>query len=264
MIISNIVAIAQKELRGYFCSPLAYVIAAFFWFISGFFFIEILIGDRGIIQQVLLGEQTGSIVAPIDVATEFINSYLAILGTLSLLVIPVLSMGLYAEEKKLGTIELLATSPITNWAVASGKLIAAILLFTFILLPSFLLEAIALSAAEPPLPIAIPLLAHLGLILLGSALLAIGMFISSLTVSNIVAAISTFGVILIFWALDLAANNLSGSLSQVLGYISLLQSYNNLVRGVLIVSDIVLFLSYIFLGLFLTSQSINLFRFNQH
>ena len=258
--LNNVLAIAQKELQGNLSSPSMYAITACFWFFSGFFFVQILISDRGIIQQVLYREQTSSAVIAVDVATEFLNSYLAVLGTLSLLFVPLLSMGLYAEEKKLGTMELLATSPITNWAVASGKLISVTLFFIFLLLPSFFLEAIAFSAARPPLPPLVPLLAHLGLILMVTALLSIGMFISSLTSSNVLAAVLTFATILVFWTLDLIASNTETWLADGLEHISLLESYNNLVRGVFAISDLILLLSYIFLGLFLTSQSVNLFR----
>ena len=172
-------------------------------------------------------------------------------------------MGLYAEERKQGTLELLATSPITNWAVALGKLLAVIILFIFLLLPSLIYEAIAFSAAEPPFPPAVPLLAHLGLILMAAALLSIGMFISSLTNSTIVAAILTFGSILLLWIIDLIANNIGGWIGKILEHISLLESYNSFVRGIANTSDFILFGSYIFLGLFLTSQSIHLFRLNR-
>ncbi len=100
MIVSNIIAISKKELRTYFSSPLAYIVAAFFWFISGFFFVKILIGQQGIIQQISSKEQMEISRISVDVAIEFLNSYLAILGVLSLLVIPILSMGLYGREKK--------------------------------------------------------------------------------------------------------------------------------------------------------------------
>lgn len=100
MIFSNVIAIAQRELQGYFASPLAYIVAAVFWFISGLFFIELLIGEQGIIQQVALSERMGGDLGSIDVATEFLSSFLAILGSSSLLIVPILSMGLYAEEKR--------------------------------------------------------------------------------------------------------------------------------------------------------------------
>ena len=254
-------AIAQKELQGYFASPLAYIVAAVFWFISGWFFVEILIGEQGIIQQVSINEQMGVARGSIDVATEVLNSFLAILGTLSLLLVPILSMGLYAEEKKQGTLELLATSPITNWVVASGKLIAVTMLFIFMLLPSLIYEAIAFSTAEPALPAAVPLLAHLGLVFFAAALLSWGMFISSLVNSTILAATLTFGWILLLWIIDLIANNFKNQLG-ILQHISILESYNSFVVGVVDISDLVLFGSYIFLGIFLTAQSIQLYRLN--
>lgn len=263
MIISNTIAIAQRELRGYFASPLAYIIAAIFWFISGLLFYELAIGDRGIIQQVALSERMGVDIGSIDVATELLNSFLAVLSTLSLFLIPILSMGLYAEEKKRGTLELLATSPITNWVVALGKLLAAVLLFVFMILPAMFYEAIAFSAAEPPISLSIPLIAHFGLILLVASLLSVGMFISSLTNSTIIAAILTFAVVILVWIIEAVSSNLSGQLREILLALSLLEGFNNLVSGIIKVSDLVLFFSCIFLGIYLTAQSIHTLRLNR-
>lgn len=146
----------------------------------------------------------------IDVATELLESFLAVLATLSLLNVPLLTMGLYAEEHKQGTLELLATSPISNWAVAFGKLLAVTLFFIFLLLPSLIYEAIAFSAANPSLPIGVTLLAHLGLVLMLKVLLSWGMFVSSLTDNNLVAGAIAFGLMIMLWMLDLIANNLGG------------------------------------------------------
>lgn len=259
MIISNIVAIAQRELQAYFTTPLAYIVAAVFWLISGWFFVEILIGEQGIIQQIIISEKMGVDLGSVDAATEFLNSFSTILETLSLLIVPILSMGLYAEERH-GTLELLATSPITNWAVALGKLLAVVMLFITMILPAFIYEAIAFSAVEPPLPPMVPLLSHLGLILLVTSLLSLGMFVSSFTNSTILAATLTFGVILLIWMLELIATSTSGWLRDVLLHISLAESYNNLMRGIIDLGDFILFFSYIFIGLFLTAQSISLLR----
>ena len=263
MIINNVIAIAQKELRNYFVSPFAYSIAAVFWFFSGFFLVEILLGQQGIIQQLAFQEQAGIDIGNVDVATEFLNSYLAILGTLSLLIIPVLSMGLYTEERKLGTIELLATSPLSNWVVALGKLIAVSLFFIFLLIPSLLIEIIVFCAAQPAMPALLPLVAHLGLVMVAVAMLSIGMFISSLTSSNILAAILTFSAIFFLWIIDSVASSINKSIGEIIGYFSLLESYNNLVLGIVNVGDITLFISYVFLGLFLTAQSVEYYRLNR-
>ena len=263
MIFSNILAIAQRELQEYFASPLAYIVAAIFWFISGLFFVEILIGEQGIIQQIVVSERAGVDIGSIDVAKEFLSSFLAILGSLTILVVPVLSMGLYAEERKRGTLELLATSPITNWVVALGKLLAVTCLFIFMIFPALIYEAIALGEAKPAISFAIPLLGHLGLILLAASLLSLGMFISSLTNSTILAAILTFGLVLLLWIVELIANSLQGWLRSGLLHLSLIESYNNMVRGVVEIDDFILFFSYIFLGIFLTSQSIHSLRLNR-
>lgn len=263
MIFSNILAIAQRELQEYFASPLAYIVAGIFWFISGLFFVEILLGEQGIIQQMALNERLGLDIGAVDVAKEFLTSFLAILGSLTILIVPILSMGLYAEERKRGTLELLATSPITNWVVALGKLLAVTLLFIFMIFPGLIYEAIALRGAQPPIPPAVPLWGHLGLVLLAASFLSLGMFISSLTNSTILAAILTFGVVLLLWIVELIANSLEGWVREGLLHLSLIESYNNLVQGIVSISDLLLFFSYIFLGVFLTSQSIHSLRLNR-
>jgi ABC-2 type transport system permease protein len=263
IIISNIVAIFRKELQSYFASPLAYVVAAIFWLLSGFFFVAILLSPEGIIQQVAANDQMGVPTPPVDVAYEFLRFFLSVMGSLALFVLPILSMGLYAEERKRGTLELLATSPVTNWAVALGKLLGVLTFFTVMVLPLLAYEAIALSAANPPIQPAVPLLGHLGLILLAASILSLGMFISSLTDSTILSAILTFGLILFLWIIDLVAKSIGGSIGQALMHLSLLENYNNLVQGVLDTSSLILFASYIILGLFLTAQSIDALRFQR-
>ncbi|MBE9116328.1 ABC transporter permease subunit [Lusitaniella coriacea LEGE 07157] len=255
--ISNIIAIFRKELQGYFTSPFAYIIVGVFWFLSGSFFISILLETS---QEISLLEQQGT-PYPIDAAYIFLLRFFSALGLLSLFILPILSMGLYAEERKRGTLELLATSPITNWSVAVGKLLGAIAFFTFMILPLLIYEAIAFGTADPPLQPGVPLLAHLGLILLAAAILSLGMFLSSLTDSTILAAILTFTLVLLLWIVDLLANRLPSPFSDILSHLSLLKHYNNLIQGVVDLSSLVLLMSYIILGLFLTAQSIEALRF---
>lgn len=263
IIIGNIVAIFRKELQGYFASPLAYVVAGFFWLLSGFFFVTILLGPNGIIQQAAARDQLGMPTPPVDVAYEFLNWFLSVMGSLVLFVLPILSMGLYAEERKRGTLELLATSPMTNWTVAVGKLLGVLTFFTIMVLPLLAYEAIALSAADPAIQAAVPLLAHAGLILLAASVLSLGMFVSSLTDSSILAAFLTFVLILFLWIVDLIAEGIGGVFGQALGHLSLLENYNNLIQGVLDTSSLILFASYILLGIFLTAQSIEALRFQR-
>ncbi len=263
IIIANIWAIFRKELQGYFYSPLAYLVAALFWLISGFFFVQILLGPEGVIQQAAAREQFATPTSAEDFAYQFLFFFLSVIGSLATFVLPILSMGLYAEERKQGTLELLATSPLTNWAVAVGKLLGVLAFFTVMILPLIGYEAIALSAANPPIQPAVPLVAHLGLILLAGSILSLGMFISSLTDSSVFAAFMTFGLVLFLWLVDLIGKNIGGTFGEVLNHLSLVENYNNLVKGVLDTSSIILFASYIILGVFLTAQSIDALRFQR-
>lgn len=258
----NIIAITQKELHSYFLSPLAFSVATVFWLISGIFFVFLLLSEDGIIQSVTLQEQLGNN-APVDVVYEFMQVYFNSIASLILFILPILSMGLYAEERKRGTIELLATSPLFNWVVALGKLMGVLIFFITMIMPIILYEAIAFSTATPPFPPQIIFLAHLGLILIAASMLSLGMFISSLTDSTIFSAIITFILVITLSILDALANSIGGKLGEFLAHFSLLKNYENFVMGIFNSSNLIVFLTYIFLGLFLTSQSIEVFRFTR-
>ncbi len=267
IVLSNIIAIYRRELQSYFVLPLAYVIAGVFWFISGLFLVMILLGPEGILAYAtakdLEAQQYGIPLPPVDFSYEFIRAFLDSMGSLMLFILPILSMGLYAEERKRGTLELLATSPVTNWAVAVGKLLGVLTFLITLVVPLLGFEAIALSGSSPPMPLTIPLLGHFALILLAAAILSLGMFISSLTESTILSAVLTFAVILFLVFIDAIAKNISGPLGTFLSYISLLKHYNIMVQGIIDTSSLILFASYIFLGIFLTAQSINALRFQR-
>ncbi len=264
IVLSNIIAIYRRELQSYFVSPLAYAIAGIFWFLAGLFFVLIL---QDILQYVagldIQGQQYNVPVPPIDVPYEFVRAFLDRMGWLLLFILPILSMGLYAEERKRGTLELLATSPLTNWAVAVGKLLGVLTFFATLVLPMLIFEAIALSAASPPTAPGIIILGHVGLILLAGAILSIGMFISSLTDSTILSAVLTFAVILLLLFVDLIAKNIGGPVGEAIGHLSLLKHYNSLIQGIFDTSSLILFASYITLGIFLTAQSIDALRFQR-
>ena len=267
VVVANIVAICRRELQSYFVSPMAYLIAGTFWLLAGFFFVAVLLGPSGLIQQAaqadLQGQQMGITVPPVDVAYQFLQIYLGVLGSLALFILPILSMGLYAEERKRRTLELLATSPVTNWAVAMGKLLAVVIFFATLVFPLMVYQAIALSGSSPPMNPMIMILGHLGLILLAAAILSLGMFISSLTDSTILAAIFTFALVLFLWVIDLVAKSAGGWFGDAIAQLSLLKHYNNLVQGIVDSSSLIVFASFIFLGIFLTAQSIDALRFQR-
>lgn len=275
--INNIWAIFRKEFQSYFTAANAYIIMGIFWLVAGFFFNSLL---YGIILDISIQEQSGFLVAR-DTVSEFMTTFIGIiLSSLLLVILPALSMGLYAEEKKQGTLELLATSPLTNWSIAIGKLLGVLAFFTVMITPFWIYEIVVFSTAVPPVNIASILLAHLGLILLAAAILALGMFISSLTNSSILAYIITFITILFIWILDVIANNaetffrdrIGGEvgeqigffLKELLSHLSWYQPFNNFVRGIFDSSSLVIFLSYILLGIFLTTQAIEADRYQRN
>ncbi|GCL37072.1 MAG: ABC transporter permease [Sphaerospermopsis kisseleviana] len=267
IIIANIIAIYRRELQSYFVSPLAYGIAGIFWFISGLFLVMILIGPGGILPTVadldIQGQQLGVPVPPIDVPYEFIRAFLDRISWLLLFILPILSMGLYAEERKRGTLELLATSPVTNWAVAVGKLLGVLTFFMTMVLPLLGFETLAISGSNPPMSPVIPILGHVGLILLAAAILSLGMFISSLTDSTLLSAVLTFFVVILLLLIDSISKAIPGPVGDSLAHLSLLKHYNTLIQGIFDSSALILFVSYIILGIFLTAQSIDALRFQR-
>ncbi|MDB9460127.1 ABC transporter permease [Dolichospermum circinale CS-1225] len=264
IVIANIIAIYRRELQSYFVSPLAYAIASAFWFLAGLFFVMILLGPEGILVTVSAYDLQGQQFAPkIDVPYEFIRAFLDRMGWLMLFILPILSMGLYAEERKRGTLELLATSPVTNWAVAVGKLLGVLTFLLTMILPLMGFEAIALSNSTPPISPTIPLLGHLGLLLLAAAILSLGMFISSLTDSTILSAVLTFAIVILLLFVDLIAKTIPGAIGEAVSHLSLLKHYNTLIQGIFDTSSLILFASYIILGIFLTAQSIDALRFQR-
>lgn len=260
--LSNLLAIYRRELQSYFISPFAYVVAVVFWFIGGLFLVTILLSPNGLIAQVSAADQLGAGIQAVDVPYEFLKIYLNLLGSLSMFVLPMLSMGLYAEERKQGTLELLATSPLTNWVVALGKLLGVVTFFSAMLLPLVIAELVAFASSEPAFSQAVFWLGHAGLLLLAASVLALGMFISSLSESTVLAAVMTFGLVLLLWVVDAIAD-FPGPVGAAIGHLSLLTHFTDFTQGIFDTSGLILFLSYIVLGLFLTAQSIDTLRFQR-
>ncbi|MEM9944823.1 MAG: ABC transporter permease [Cyanobacteria bacterium P01_D01_bin.36] len=260
--LSNLLAIYRRELQSYFNSPFAYIISVVFWFIGGLFLILLLFDPGNIVGQVSAADQQG-LLPSVDLSYEVLKIYLNLLGSLSMFILPMLSMGLYAEERKQGTLELLATSPLTNWVVALGKLLGVVTFYSAMLLPLLILELIVFSSSEPAFPVSLLLVAHGGLLLLAASVLSLGMFISSLSESTVLSAVMTFGLVLLLWVIDEVASVLPGALGDGLSHLSLLTHYTDFTQGIFDTSGLILFVSYIFLGLFLTAQSIDTLRFQR-
>ncbi|MEN9218567.1 MAG: ABC transporter permease subunit [Gloeomargarita sp. DG_2_bins_126] len=260
---ANLVAIYRKELQGYFATSLNYVIAAVYWFVAGLFYIILFNAVQANVAAQDLQGQAGLGAPPVDVPAVILENYLGVLGSLSLFILPLLSMNLFAQERQQGTLELLATSPITTTMVAVGKLLGVLTFFITLLLPVLFYESLTLLQAEPPFSFGLILLGHGALVLLAAAILSLGLFISATTESTLLAAVGTFALILLLWILQAVADRLSGFPAAVFRHLSLLQNYTSLIQGAVSTTNVVLFASYVILGVFLTVQWVDGLRFQR-
>jgi ABC-2 type transport system permease protein len=163
-------------------------------------------------------------------------------------------MRLFSEEKKIGTEELLYTSPLSVIQIILGKYLASLVVLLAMLALTGFLSIFAFAHGNPEL---VPILCgYLGLFLMGAAFIAVGIFFSSLTENQIVSAILTFGALLLFWVLNWAAYSAAGIWKDALNYISFFQHFDDITRGIIDTTDIVYYLSFAFFGLFLTHSVI--------
>jgi ABC-2 type transport system permease protein len=201
--------------------------------------------------------------ANMDVPSLTLRNFFGVLSSILLFLTPMLTMGVYAEERKRGTIELLMTSPITDAQIVLGKFFASLTLLVIMLAPTAAYSVFMFMHSEPRPPWKILLCAYLGVLLLGSVLLALGSLFSSLTENQLIAAVLTFGAFLILWVIDFGSRNTSSGIGAVIQYLSVVKHYDDFTRGVLDTSNVVFYLSFIVLAIFLTIRSLDSMRWRR-
>ncbi len=242
----SILAIARRELGSYFGSPVAYVFLAIFAALFGFFFYGHLANILRYAPQIA---QYGGL----NLNEMAIRPMLMNIAVISLFLVPMVTMRLYAEERKSGTLELLGTAPVSEWQVLLGKFLGAFTLYSgTVLLAAFYISLLFLYGDPNWKP---ALAGILGLLLFGGMIVSLGMLFSTITSNQIVAGSLTFGLFLLLWLLDGASSFADGTTGQVLSYLAVTPHLTNFTRGVLDLSDSVYYLSFILLGLFLTARS---------
>jgi ABC-2 type transport system permease protein len=230
--LKNAVTIARRELESYFVSPVAYVTIALFLFIMGFLFERILALSHEATLQYLFQNMV----------------------TILMLIGPLLSMRLFAEENRSGTLELLLTSPVRDWEVVLGKYVAALAVLAIALAFTGLYAAVLAILGHPELG---PMLSgYLGMLLFGASLTAIGLLASSWTRSQVVAGFVAIVIVLFLWVIEALASSSGGALAGVPSYISLAQHYDDFVRGIIDTRHLVYFASVVAVALFLTVRSV--------
>jgi len=236
----NFFPIFKKELRSYFTSLIAYLVLTVFLGLSGYLFYT---------NMALFITWGGANVQ------EGLWQYLFHDMRLFLIItIPLLTMRLFAEEKKLGTIELLFTYPFRDIEILMGKFLACLVVFALMLGLTIIypiLLAVVYKVVLGPLAAS-----YLGLFLLGAAFISCGIMASSLTENQIIAALVTLGIILLFWFIDWNEAAVSQSVANVLHHFSLFEHFYNFAKGIIDTRDIIYFILFIFFFLFLTLRSL--------
>ena len=251
--IRNITAIADKELRSYFASPIAYVVIGLFALLFGWFFYMFLTMFVRQSEQMM---QFGGGSANIN--QQMIRYLLQNTTIIILFVMPMITMRTYSEEKRSGTIELLLTSPVTDAQIILGKFLGALGLYAAMLAVTLVYMAILFVLGNPEWrPIAA---GYLGLLLVGGGFIAIGLFISSLTKNQIVAGVLTFAVFLMLWVIGWPADQAGPVMRQVLQSLSMVDHFDDFARGIVDTKHIIYYLSLITFGLFLTAKSVDVER----
>jgi ABC-2 type transport system permease protein len=250
----NVWIIFTKELRSYFVSPIAYLLLTMFAVIFGFFFF---VATKSFVifgmEQQMRGEMM-----PMNVNEQIIRPLLSNASVIGLFFIPMITMRLFAEEKRSGTIELLTTSPVRDIEVILGKWLAAMAMYVCMLLFTALNFVFLFHCGNPDWrPLAI---GYLGLLLQAGCLLAIGTFISTLTRNQIIAGAATFGVCLMLWIFEWVAGFDTSFWAKLLSYLSVTVHFDSFARGVIELKDAVYYATLIFIGLFLTSRSLESLR----
>ena len=249
---SNILAIAHKELKAYFASPIAYIVIGFSAILFGWFFVNLLYYfDRMSLQAGLGAGGPDSVnVNEMLIGPLFMNVSVILLFTL-----PLITMRIYSEEKRSGTIELLLTAPLTDFQIVMGKFIGALVLYVAMLAITAVHLAFLFAFGNPEWR---PVLAgYLGVLLMGGCFLSLGLFVSSLTKNQIVAGFITFAVFLMFWVINWIASFTGPTMQAVLNYLSITEHLNDFTRGVIDTKHLIYYVSFIAFSLFLTVRSVD-------
>ena len=252
----NILTLAQKELRAYFVSPIAYVLLVFFALLFGYFYAS----SINFMVQLSMGQFGMGGPQIININEFMIRPLFGNTAVILLFMLPMLTMRSFAEEKRSGTIELLLTSPLTDFQIIMGKFLGAMALYTLMLSLTLIHIGVLFWYGEPEWA---PVLSgYLGLLLMGGSFISIGLAISSMTKNQIVAGVSTFAVLLLFWIINWMGDA-SGTMTQsVLAYLSILEHLDDFSKGVIDTTHVTYYVSFITLGLFLTAKSMDMARWN--
>lgn len=250
-----IFAISQKEFKSFFYSPVAYVILAIFTALTGvFFYLYLSSFVEASFMDMIRSQQYRMAPQKLNVNLMLIRPYFWNIALVSLFTLPALTMRLYSDEKRAGTVELLYTTPITPLQIILGKFIAGLLFYVVLLLPTMFFQGLLFAYGDPEF---MPVLSgYLGLLLLGAAFISAGLFISTTTENQIIAAIGGFAFSLFLWVVGWGANFAGPTLAPILNYVSIVNHFEDFAQGVLDSSHLIYYILFCITGLYFSLKMI--------
>jgi len=251
----NILAIFLKELRITFTTPVAYVAFTVFTIVSSFFFLRMLSEFQ---RRIMIATQMRpQVLQYMNFTDHVLQPLFYNVAVILIFVVPFVTMRLIAEERRARTFELLLTSPVTPFQIVLGKYLSTLVVVLVMVLLVLVYPLLVWVYAEYGGPEWATVFTGLvGLFLVGAAFAAIGLFISSLTSSQIVAAAITFCTLLLLWVVGWAATDNTGITRDVLSGMSAIEHIRSFAKGVIDSKDLVYYLSLAFLGVFLTHRAL--------
>ncbi len=245
----NLLPFIKKELRAYFYSPIAYIVAGVFLGLIGYFFAS---SVQGFSAQAIQLSGSGEKVTGFNPTNFVMKGLFRSMGTVFILLTPLITMRLIAEEKRARTMELLMTSPLGITTILAGKYIAALMIYVLIILSTlyipFTLEYFSTVSWGHIFS------AYIGLILLGMAMISVGLFCSSVTDKQVIAAVLTIGILVLFWFVGGVIGGHTENVSRIMREFSLFGHFENMYNGLLDMRDVVYLLTFTVVVLFLSHR----------
>ncbi len=249
------IAIFEKELKSFFYSPMAYVVIAVFTALAGVFFYLYLSNfvEAAFMDQIR-SQQYRQMPQKFNVNLMLIRPYFWNIALISIFTLPAITMRLFSEEKKQGTLELLYTTPVSSVQIILGKFFAGLAFYAVLLIPTILFQSLLFTYGNPEL---LPVISgYIGLLFLGSAFISVGLFISTLTENQIIAAIGGFALSLFLWVVGWGASYAGPTLAPVLEYISIVNHFEDFAQGVIDSTHVAYYVIFSFVGIYLSLKSI--------
>jgi ABC-2 type transport system permease protein len=245
----------KKEFRAYFTSPIYYIVAVVFLALTGYFFVNSIVSYSNMGIQL---SGSGRDLSGFNPTSMIMKPMFNTMGTIFILLVPLMTMRLVADEWKSRTMELLMTSPVSLSSIIFAKYLSSVVVYSMIVLSTvympFVIDYYS-SVAWPQI-----ISGYLGVILLGAAMLSAGLFCSTLTDKQIIAAVLSIGILVIFWFIGGVLGAASQEVSRIMRGLSLFEHFNALTDGLLDLRDVVYLLSFTSVALFLSHRILDIGR----